>query len=179
MRKISIFPICIVFLLAMALVASGQDETERLGITKIEVHVGRLVIDPVTDTPVVILFDLPEERFLPIWVDKNVAAAIALGMEGRKMPRPMTHDLIKNIVDGLRVRVEHVLITGMKGSTYYAAIFLLSPDGSEVSVDSRPSDAIAVAIRMGAPIFVEKKLMDSMSIKVEPEATPPSPNIQL
>ncbi len=125
----------------------------------LEMKVKGLALDPSTNTPIVILEDLEEERALPIWVGIFEANAIALEMESVPTPRPMTHDLIKNILEGIQAEVRRIVVNDLQDNTFYAVIFL-SLNGTEVTIDSRPSDAIALALRVDAPIFVAKKVLD-------------------
>ena len=125
----------------------------------LEMKVNGLAIDPSTNMPIVILKDLEEERALPIWVGIFEANAIALEMESVPTPRPMTHDLIKNILEETEATVLRIVINDLKDNTFYAEIYL-SLNGNEVAIDSRPSDAIALALRVDAPIFVAKKVLD-------------------
>lgn len=125
----------------------------------LEMKVKGLTIDPLTNMPIVILKDLEEERALPIWVGIFEANAIALEMESVPTPRPMTHDLIKNILEGIQAQVSRIVINDLQDNTFYAVI-LLSLNGTEVTIDSRPSDAIALALRVDAPIYVAKKVLD-------------------
>ncbi len=125
----------------------------------LEMKVKGLTLDPLTNMPIVILKDVEGERALPIWVGIFEANAIALEMESVPTPRPMTHDLIKNILEGIQASVTRVVVNDLKDNTFYAVIFL-SLNGNEVSIDSRPSDAIALALRVEAPIYVAKKVLD-------------------
>ncbi len=125
----------------------------------LEMKIRGLTLDPLTNIPIVILKDLEEERALPIWVGIFEANAIGLEMESVPTPRPMTHDLIKNILEGIDANVSRIVVSDLKDNTFYAEIFLFL-NGNEVSVDSRPSDAIALALRADAPIFVAKKVLD-------------------
>jgi bifunctional DNase/RNase len=125
----------------------------------LEMKVKGLALDPSTNTPIVVLEDLEEERALPIWVGIFEANAIALEMENVPTPRPMTHDLIKNILDGIHAEVNRIVVNDLQDNTFFALIFL-SLNGNEVTIDSRPSDAIALALRVDAPIFVAKKVLD-------------------
>lgn len=125
----------------------------------IEMKVKGLTLDPLTNVPIVILREREGERALPIWVGIFEAHAIAREIENFEAPRPMTHDLIKNMINDLRGRVDKILVNDLKDNTFYAEIHL-SVNGAEIVVDSRPSDAIAVALRMGSPIFVEEKVLD-------------------
>ena len=136
----------------------------------IEMKVKGLTLDPLTNVPIVILREAEGERSLPIWVGIFEAHAIAREIEEFQTPRPMTHDLIKNIISGVKGRVTRILISDLRDNTFFAEI-LLAINGSEISIDSRPSDAIALALRMSAPIFVEEKVLEeAKSIEfTEPE----------
>ncbi|MBI1986898.1 MAG: bifunctional nuclease family protein [Nitrospinae bacterium] len=136
---------------------------------EIEMKVKGLTLDPLTNMPIVILKDLEEQRALPIWVGIFEANAIALEMEKVPTPRPMTHDLIKNILDGIKAKVNRIVVNDLKDNTFYA-IISLNINHSEVIIDSRPSDAIAIALRVNAPIYVAKKVLDeakSIDLTVE------------
>lgn len=119
----------------------------------LEMKVRGLTLDPLSNMALVILRDLDGTKALPIWVGIPEANAIALEIEQVPTPRPMTHDLIKNILDGINATVTRIVVNDLKDSTFYATIFL-SVQGQEVRIDSRPSDAIAVALRVKAPIYV-------------------------
>ncbi|MBI2881805.1 MAG: bifunctional nuclease family protein [Candidatus Tectomicrobia bacterium] len=125
----------------------------------VEMKVKGLTLDPLTNMPIVILKDLEEKKVLPIWVGIFEANAIALEMEQVTTPRPMTHDLIKNIIEGFKAQVARVVVNDLKDNTFYATI-TLNFNGTEVIVDSRPSDAIALALRVNAPIYVAKKVIE-------------------
>ncbi|MCL4478441.1 MAG: bifunctional nuclease family protein [Deltaproteobacteria bacterium] len=125
----------------------------------IEMKVAGVMVDPVNLTPIVALKDSENKYTLPIWVGVSEASAIMMEMEGIKPPRPYTHDLLRNVFNTLGVIVTKVEITELKDNTYYAIIFLRAGD-LNISIDSRPSDAIALALRMAAPIFVEKSVID-------------------
>ncbi len=125
----------------------------------VEMAVKGLTLDPHTNVPIVILRETEGERALPIWVGIFEAHAIAREIEHFETPRPMTHDLIKNMINDLHGRVEKIRINDLRDNTFFAEIYL-SMNGSEIVVDSRPSDAIAVALRMGSPIFVEEKVLE-------------------
>jgi len=126
----------------------------------IEMKVEGLVFDPLTNTPIIILKDFDGQKSLPIWVGYPEATAIALEMESVAPPRPMTHDLIKNLLSGLEVNVNHILVNDLKNNTFYAVISL-NTNGETVEIDSRPSDAIAVALRVNAPIFVMQSVLEN------------------
>ena len=119
----------------------------------LEMKVRGLTLDPLQNMALVILRDLEGAKALPIWVGIPEANAIALEIEQVPTPRPMTHDLIKNIIEGVNASVTRVVVNDLKDSTFYATIFL-SRQGQEFHIDSRPSDAIAVALRLKAPIYV-------------------------
>lgn len=118
-----------------------------------------LVFDPHTNMYIVILNDETDKEILPIWIGKFEANAICFILEGITPPRPMTHDLTKNVLDTLDVKIISIVINNLKDNTYYAKIHLQS-GGSEVVVDSRPSDAIALALRASAPIFVAEDVLE-------------------
>jgi len=139
----------------------------------IRMTVRGIALDPITNMPIIILKDVEEKRALPIWVGIFEANAIALELEKIATPRPMTHDLIKNILDGLGATVQQIVINDLKDNTFFAVIEV-NYNGNMVSVDSRPSDAIALALRVNAPIFVTEKVVSkakSMDIAEEKEET--------
>jgi bifunctional DNase/RNase len=121
---------------------------------EVEMTIRGLMLDPVTQMPIVILKDVAGDTVLPIWVGVYEANAIALEMEKVSTPRPMTHDLIKNVLTGLETQVHKVVVTELREDTFYAVIWL-DRGGEAVSIDSRPSDALALALRMDCPIFVD------------------------
>jgi bifunctional DNase/RNase len=124
----------------------------------IEMKIKGLMIDPVTQMPIVMLRDPKSEAVLPIWVGLYEANAIALQLEKIKTPRPMTHDLLKNVIGELEAEVEKIVITELRENTFYAVIHLRK-GGAALAIDSRPSDAIALALRVDAPIFVEEEVI--------------------
>ncbi len=130
--------------------------------------VGGLTLDPVTKTPIVILKDMDNKLNLPIWIGLLEATAMATELEGIKMARPMTHDLLRNILGELGGSVVSVEITELKENTYYALI-CLSVAGRELLIDSRPSDAIALALRTKSPIYVAKAVLEASSILQQSE----------
>ena len=125
-----------------------------------EMVIKGLMVDPVTNMPIVILRDKVGERVLPIWVGIFEANAIALQIENIVTPRPMTHDLLRNVISDLNGRVDRIVVTDLKETTFYALIYL-SVGSETVAVDARPSDALALALRTQAPIFVEEHVIDS------------------
>jgi len=130
---------------------------------EVEMKIRGLMMDPVTNMPIVILKDTGSDTVLPIWVGVYEANAIALEIEKVTTPRPMTHDLIKNVLTGLESQVHKVVVTELREDTFYAVIWL-EREGRIISVDSRPSDALALALRMDCPIFVEDEVLKSSKI---------------
>ena len=125
--------------------------------------VGGLTLDPVTKTPIVILKDPDNKLNLPIWIGLLEATAMATELEGIKMARPMTHDLLRNILGELGAAVDSVEITDLKDNTYFALIHLRISD-NEVVIDARPSDAISLALRTKSPIYVAKRVLETSSV---------------
>ena len=125
----------------------------------IEMTIKGLMVDPITNMPIVILKDKDGERVLPIWVGIFEANAIALQIEKIATPRPMTHDLLKNILSGIHATVEKIVITELKDNTFYALVYLRQGE-KIMPIDSRPSDAIALALRTESPIFVESEVIE-------------------
>jgi hypothetical protein len=121
---------------------------------EVEMKIRGLMMDPVSNMPIVILKDVGGETVLPIWVGIYEANAIALEIEKVATPRPMTHDLIKNVLTGLDASIHKVVVTELRDDTFYAVIWM-QRDGHVISIDSRPSDALALALRVDCPIFVE------------------------
>ena len=140
----------------------------------LEMKVKQLALDPLSNMPMIILRDEEEKRSLPIWVGLPEANAIALELEKISTARPMTHDLIRNILEAVGARVAKVVVNDLKENTFYAVIHLRL-GSTDLTVDSRPSDAIALALRVDAPIFVEEEVLtkaESIEVKVakEPES---------
>ena len=127
---------------------------------QIEMTIKGLMVDPITNMPIIILRDKEGQRVLPIWVGVFEANAIALQIENVTTPRPMTHDLLKNVISDLRGRIEKIVVSDLKENTFYALIYL-AMNGGTVAIDARPSDAIALALRTRAPIFVEDTVIDN------------------
>jgi bifunctional DNase/RNase len=140
----------------------------------IEMTIKGLTVDPVTNMPIVILHDIDDKRILPIWVGVFEANAIALQIENVHTPRPMTHDLLRNVIHDLQASVERVVVSDVKDNTFFAHIHLDTPAG-KVAIDARPSDAIALALRTRSPIWVEEavienaKTIDASTAKVDGE----------
>ena len=125
---------------------------------EIEMKIRGLMVDPSTNAPIVILKDVQGDTVLPIWVGLYEANAIALEVEKATTPRPMTHDLLKNLVNGLNATVQRVVVTELKNDTLYAVLWL-EQDGESVTIDCRPSDALALALRADCPIFVDEDVL--------------------
>ncbi len=130
-----------------------------------EMKVAGITVDPFTNTPIVLLKDLEEKDVLPIWIGLLEASSIATALENIETPRPMTHDLLKNILDSLHAKVVRIEVTDLKDNTYYALLHI-EVNKKRFTIDARPSDAIAIAIRTGASIFVEESVIQR-SAKVD------------
>ena len=130
---------------------------------EVEMKIRGLMMDPVTNMPIVILKDVNGNSVLPIWVGIYEANAIALEIEKVTTPRPMTHDLIKNLLVGLETQVHKIVVTELRDDTFYALIWL-ERDGQVISIDSRPSDALALALRTDSPIYVEEDVLKNSKI---------------
>ena len=130
---------------------------------EVEMKIRGLMMDPVTNMPIVILKDVNGSTVLPIWVGVYEANAIALEIEKVTTPRPMTHDLIKSLLLGLSTSLRKVVVSELKDDTFYAVIWL-DRDGELISVDSRPSDALALALRMDCPIFVDEQVLKNSKV---------------
>lgn len=124
-----------------------------------EMKVSGLAIDPFTNVPIVILRDMDEKSTVPIWIGLLEASAIATVLEDIKFSRPMTHDLFVNVMENLNVKINQILVNDLKDNTYYAKIYL-TRDGQKYQIDSRPSDAIAIALRTKAKIFMEESVIE-------------------
>jgi len=127
---------------------------------EVEMKIRGLMMDPVTNMPIVVLKDINGNTILPIWVGIYEANAIALEIEKVSTPRPMTHDLIKTLLHGLGTGIRKVVVSELKDDTFYAVIWL-DKDGELISVDSRPSDALALALRLDCPIYVDETVLKS------------------
>jgi len=125
---------------------------------EIEFRIKGLMMDPLTNAPIVVLQEVRGDAFLPIWVGIFEANAIALQIEKIDMPRPMTHDLLKSVLDHLEIEVTKVVVSQLRENTFYALIFLRSGDRT-IMIDSRPSDAIAIALRTDSPIFITDEVI--------------------
>lgn len=143
--------------------------------TYVEMKVTGLTIDPFTSMPIIILKDLQDKAVLPIWIGLIEASAIATELEKIQLSRPMTHDLIKNILGELSATVSKVMVTDLADNTFFASV-ILDQGGREIVMDARPSDAIAIALRTKSPIFVAKQVIDKsrkIDVKASEEAASP------
>ncbi len=129
----------------------------------IEVKIGALIMDPNSNSPIVVLKGVDTDTVLPIWVGAFEANAIALEIEKIVPQRPMTHDLIRNLITGIGMKVSRVVISDLRENTFYAVIELTDAEGRVMTLDARPSDAIALALRSDSAIFAEQKVLDISS----------------
>jgi uncharacterized protein len=134
---------------------------------EVEMKIRGLMVDPSTNMPIVLLKDPQSEALLPIWVGLYEAQAIALEVEKAQTPRPLTHDLLKNLVYGLNAQVQRVVVTELKDDTFYAVIWM-EQNGEVVAMDSRPSDALALALRTDCPIFVDEDVLRAAKVLPNP-----------
>ena len=134
----------------------------------IEMNIKGLMVDPITNMPIIILRDVEGQKVLPIWVGVFEANAIALQIENIQTPRPMTHDLLRNVIQDLQANVEKIVVCDLKENTFYALIHLRTPHGP-VAIDARPSDAIALAVRTDVPIYVEPHVFERAGTTAEDE----------
>lgn len=125
---------------------------------EVEMKIRGLMMDPVTNMPIVVLKDVSGDAVLPIWVGVYEANAIALEIEKVTTPRPMTHDLIKNLLLGLETQVHKIVVNELRDDTFFAVIWM-EREGKIISMDSRPSDALAIALRLDCPIYVEEEVL--------------------
>jgi len=139
---------------------------------EVEMRIRGLMVDPSTNMPVVILKDPKSEAVLPIWVGLYEAQAIALEVEKSTAARPLTHDLLKNMVTGLNAQVQRVVVSELRGDTFYAVIWV-EQNGEIVGIDARPSDALALALRSDCPIFVAEEVLQAAKVLPNtPESQP-------
>jgi uncharacterized protein len=134
----------------------------------VQMKVEGMLFDPRSNMYILLLKEVDGKNTLPIWIGKPEADSIALALGKVETPRPLTHDLVKNIVDGLKIKITKIIITEIQDNTYYA-LLCLNDEKKETYVDSRPSDAVAVALRVSAPIFVEDSVLEQKSSSDELE----------
>jgi hypothetical protein len=146
----------------------------------VEVRVQKLGVDSTNNTPVVVLREHEGERILPIWIGGHEAAAIAMHIGEVDIGRPLTHDLLVSVLEGLGGRLDRVVITRVESNTYFAEL-VVHREGEVVKIDARPSDSIAIALRTGARIFAERELLERIQLEISdeevapPGAAPPKP----
>ena len=133
---------------------------------EVEMKIRGLMMDPVTNMPIVVLKDVQGQAILPIWVGVYEANAIALEIEKIAPPRPMTHDLLRNLIVELGVQVDRVVVTSLRDNTFFAVIEMRNSDGNRMVLDSRPSDAIALALRADCPIYVDMEVIKASQNKM-------------
>jgi len=133
----------------------------------VEVNVINVAIDMKSKMPVIVLKEKEGDKTLPIWIGLFEAQSIALAMENIKPPRPLTHDLAKSLIEKLKGKVDRVVINDLRHNTFYAKI-MIRQNGEDIQVDSRPSDAIALALRLRVPIFIEEEVLDKVAIGTGP-----------
>lgn len=136
----------------------------------VELKVSGVVVDAPTKHPMVMLRDLEDRRALLIWIGEPEAQAILLGLEGLKAPRPLTHDLLASVLGRLGARVTQVVITAMREQTFYAEIEAVCRDGEVVRIDARPSDAIALALRLRVPVMAANEVLLKHAIAIRPDS---------
>ena len=146
------------------------------GNSLIEVKIGALIMDPNTNTPIVVLKGIDSETVLPIWVGAFEANAIALEIEKVVPQRPMTHDLLRNVIIECQLSASSVIITDLQENTFYAHVELKDKNDETVMLDARPSDAIALALRLDCPIFVEQKVIDLSASPNQADTSPLDPD---
>ena len=139
---------------------SAGSKRRRRRMAEVEMQIRGLMIDPLTNMPVVVLKDVASDAVLPIWVGIFEANAIALELEKTAMPRPMTHDLMRNMARGLNAAVRKVVVSELREDTFLAVIWM-EQDGETVAIDARPSDAIALALRWDCPVYASRAVLDN------------------
>ena len=132
----------------------------------IEVSIDSIRVSLMSQHRVVVLKEIDSNRYLPIWIGPFEADAITLQLQGVQVARPLTHDLLKGVIDKMGATISHVMVTELKNDTFYAHI-VMDVDGKSIEIDSRPSDAIALAVRVKAPLFVAEEVMENASIVPE------------
>ena len=144
----------------MKIGAEHGDSATAAAKAEVEMQIRGLMIDPLTNMPIVVLKDVAGDTVLPIWVGIFEANAISEELEKITRPRPMTHDLLRNLARGLNAVVRKVVVSELRDDTYYAVIWM-EQDGETVAIDSRPSDAIALALRWDCPIYASRAVLDN------------------
>lgn len=142
----------------------------------VEVKIESIRVSLMSQYRVVILKDLASNRYLPIWIGPYEADAITIHLQDVQVPRPLTHDLIVKVIEELDAKVEHVYVSDLSNDTFYARIVLKAGD-REISIDSRPSDAVAIAVRVECPIYVNEEVMERAGVTSEDEGTVPDEDL--
>lgn len=131
-----------------------------------EVQIKALLVDPISNSPVILLKDQGSDKVVPVWIGHPEATAIALKLQGKDFPRPLTHDLLKNIMEGLGGKLDKVVIDTIQDATYYATLFIQDHQGKIHEIDARPSDSVALALRMASPIFISDEVFEISAIEL-------------
>lgn len=129
-----------------------------------EVEVKALLVDPYQNTPVVLLKDFNSDKVVPVWIGQSEATAIAIALQEKEFPRPLTHDLLQTMVNTLGGELDMIVIDNIQDATYYATIFVRDDGGNVFEVDARPSDSIAVALRMSTPIYISEDVFTQSAV---------------
>ena len=128
----------------------------------LEVYVSGLAFDTLSKAPVVLLKEIDGQRVLPIWIGPNEAAVIALELSGVSSKRPLTHDLLKSVMNGFNAKLQKIVVSSLKENTYFAKFYIRANENSIIEIDARPSDSVAMALKMIAPIYISDELEDSL-----------------
>ncbi|HDY87943.1 MAG TPA: bifunctional nuclease family protein [bacterium] len=140
----------------------------------IEVFVSGLAFDTLSKAPVILLREIDGSRILPIWIGPNEAAVIALELSGVSYKRPLTHDLMKSVLNGFNAKLQKIVVSSLKDNTYYAKFYIQADEISIIEIDARPSDSVAMALKMKAPIFISDELNNSLIDFIPPSDDEPS-----
>lgn len=127
-----------------------------------EVYVSGLAFDTLSRAPVVLLKEVNGNRVLPIWIGPNEAAVIALELSGVTYKRPLTHDLLKSVLNGFNAKLQKIVVSSLKDNTYFAKFFIQADENSIIEIDARPSDSVAMALKMNAPIYISEEIESSL-----------------
>ena len=158
----------------MKILGEHGDATAAAASAEVEMQIRGLMMDPITNMPIIVLKDVASDMVLPIWVGIFEANAIALELEKTATPRPMTHDLLQNMARGLNAEVRKVVVSELRDDTFYAVIWM-EQEGETVTLDARPSDAIALALRWDCPIYASRAVLDNAKQVAE---GPPNANTE-
>lgn len=136
-----------------------------------EVEVKALLVDPYQNMPVVLLRDQKSDKVVPVWIGNPEATAIALALQQREFPRPLTHDLLRNVIESLGGELDMVVIDNIEESTYYATLYVRDQNGEVHKIDARPSDSIALALRADSPIYISEEVFAASAIELPSSAS--------